>query len=83
MLADVDPARMAHYAAGANDTTRHMMASTLDLFQKHPDQLTYLMADFDGRIDVIDADGGSTANTWKLTWLEAPGAAQFPGWGRK
>ncbi len=38
-------------AAGANDTTRHMMASTLDLFQKHPDQLTYLMADFDGRID--------------------------------
>lgn len=38
-------------AAGANDTTRHMMASTLDLFQKHPDQLTYLMEDFDGRID--------------------------------
>ena len=38
-------------AAGANDTTRHMMASTLDLFQKHPDQLTYLMEDFDGRVD--------------------------------
>lgn len=38
-------------AAGANDTTRHAMASALDLFQHHPDQLTYLMEDFDGRVD--------------------------------
>ena len=38
-------------AAGANDTTRHAMASALDLFQQHPDQLAYLMADFDGRVD--------------------------------
>jgi len=38
-------------AAGANDTTRHAMASALDLFQRHPDQLTYLMADFDNRVD--------------------------------
>lgn len=38
-------------AAGANDTTRHAMASALDLFQQHPDQLSYLMADFDGRVD--------------------------------
>ncbi|MCX2932371.1 cytochrome P450 [Mycobacterium sp. CVI_P3] len=38
-------------AAGANDTTRHAMASALDLFQRHPDQLAYLMADFDGRVD--------------------------------
>lgn len=38
-------------AAGANDTTRHAMASALDLFQQHPDQLTYLMADFDARVD--------------------------------
>lgn len=38
-------------AAGANDTTRHMMASTLDLFQNHPDQLAYLMEDFDSRVD--------------------------------
>jgi cytochrome P450 len=27
------------------------MASALDLFQQHPDQLTYLMEDFDGRVD--------------------------------
>ena len=38
-------------AAGANDTTRHAMASALDLFQQHPDQLAYLMEDFDGRVD--------------------------------
>lgn len=38
-------------AAGANDTTRHAMASALDLFQQHPAQLTYLMEDFDGRVD--------------------------------
>lgn len=38
-------------AAGANDTTRHAMASALDLFQHHPDQLAYLMEDFDGRVD--------------------------------
>lgn len=38
-------------AAGANDTTRHAMASALDLFQKHPAQLTYLMEDFDNRVD--------------------------------
>lgn len=38
-------------AAGANDTTRHAMASALDLFQRHPDQLTYLMEDFDARVD--------------------------------
>ncbi|SPM34805.1 Cytochrome P450 [Mycobacterium rhizamassiliense] len=38
-------------AAGANDTTRHAMAHTLNLFQEHPDQLTYLMEDFDGRAD--------------------------------
>ncbi|WP_059021346.1 cytochrome P450 [Mycobacterium sp. M26] len=38
-------------AAGANDTTRHAMASALDLFQKHPQQLAYLMEDFDNRVD--------------------------------
>ncbi len=38
-------------AAGANDTTRHAMASALDLFQQHPAQLAYLMEDFDGRVD--------------------------------
>jgi cytochrome P450 len=38
-------------AAGANDTTRHAMASALDLFQQHPDQLAYLMEDFDARVD--------------------------------
>lgn len=38
-------------AAGANDTTRHAMASALDLFQHHPDQLSYLMEDFDARVD--------------------------------
>lgn len=38
-------------AAGANDTTRHAMASALDLFQKHPNQLAYLMEDFDNRVD--------------------------------
>jgi cytochrome P450 len=38
-------------AAGANDTTRHAMASALDLFQRNPAQLTYLMEDFEGRAD--------------------------------
>ncbi len=38
-------------AAGANDTTRHAMAHCLNLFQEHPDQLSYLMADFEGLAD--------------------------------
>jgi cytochrome P450 len=38
-------------AAGANDTTRHAMAHVLSLFQQHPDQLAYLMQDFDARVD--------------------------------
>ncbi|MBJ7337555.1 cytochrome P450 [Mycolicibacterium sp.] len=38
-------------AAGANDTTRHSMAHVLLLFQQHPDQLAYLMEDFEGRLE--------------------------------
>ena len=38
-------------AAGANDTTRHAMAHVVTLFQQNPDQLTYLMEDFDGRAE--------------------------------
>jgi len=38
-------------AAGANDTTRHAMAHVLSLFQQHPDQLAYLMGDFEARVD--------------------------------
>jgi len=38
-------------AAGANDTTRHMMAHVLTLFEQHPDQLACLMEDFEGRAD--------------------------------
>ena len=38
-------------AAGANDTTRHAMAHVLTLFQQHPDQLAYLMEDFEARVD--------------------------------
>ncbi|MDH6245073.1 cytochrome P450 [Mycobacterium sp. OTB74] len=36
-------------AGGANDTTRHAMAHIVTLFQDNPDQLAYLMDDFDGR----------------------------------
>ncbi|WP_043602684.1 MULTISPECIES: cytochrome P450 [Protofrankia] len=38
-------------AAAANDTTRHSMAHVLSLFQEYPDQLAYVMADFDRRAD--------------------------------
>ena len=38
-------------AAGANDTTRHAMAHVVTLFQRNPDQLAYLMEDFEGRAD--------------------------------
>lgn len=38
-------------AAGANDTTRHAMAHVLCLFQDNPDQLAYLMEDFEGRAE--------------------------------
>lgn len=38
-------------AAGANDTTRHSMAHVLNLFQHHPDQLAYLMEDFEARVE--------------------------------
>jgi cytochrome P450 len=38
-------------AAGANDTTRHSMAHVLLLFQQHPDQLAYLMEDFEARLE--------------------------------
>jgi cytochrome P450 len=38
-------------AAGANDTTRHAMAHVLSLFQQNPDQLAYLMGDFESRVD--------------------------------
>jgi cytochrome P450 len=38
-------------AAGANDTTRHSMAHVLTLFDQHPDQLAYLMEDFEARAD--------------------------------
>lgn len=37
--------------AAANDTTRHSMAHVLALFGDHPDQLDYVMEDFDNRID--------------------------------
>ena len=38
-------------AGAANDTTRHSFAHLLALFQQHPDQLAYVMADFDARAD--------------------------------
>jgi len=38
-------------AGAANDTTRHSFAHLLSLFQRHPDQLDYVMADFDARAD--------------------------------
>ncbi|PPJ25551.1 cytochrome P450 [Nocardia nova] len=38
-------------AGGANDTTRHSMAHVLALFDRHPDQLAYLLEDFDARAD--------------------------------
>jgi cytochrome P450 len=38
-------------AAGANDTTRHSMAHVLALFDENPDQLAYLMENFDARVD--------------------------------
>jgi len=38
-------------AGAANDTTRHSFAHLLSLFQQHPDQLAYVMADFDARAD--------------------------------
>ncbi|MGQ0623858.1 MAG: cytochrome P450 [Sporichthyaceae bacterium] len=37
--------------AAANDTTRHSMAHVLALFAEHPDQLEYVMDDFDRRGD--------------------------------
>ena len=40
-------------AGAANDTTRHSMGHVLALFQEHPDQLAWLMADFDGRINEV------------------------------
>ncbi|MBA3742846.1 cytochrome P450 [Sporichthya sp.] len=36
-------------AGAANDTTRHGMAQGLILFQQHPDQLAYVMEDFENR----------------------------------
>ncbi len=38
-------------AAGANDTTRHSMAHVLALFDQNPDQLAYVLEDFDARAD--------------------------------
>jgi len=38
-------------AGAANDTTRHSMAHVLALFEQHPDQLAYVMADFEARAD--------------------------------
>jgi cytochrome P450 len=38
-------------AGAANDTTRHSFSHLLALFQQHPDQLAYVMADFDARAD--------------------------------
>ncbi|WP_250281246.1 MULTISPECIES: cytochrome P450 [unclassified Frankia] len=38
-------------AAAANDTTRHSMAHVLALFQQYPEQLDYVLADFDRRAD--------------------------------
>jgi len=38
-------------SGAANDTTRHSFAHLLSLFQQHPDQLAYVMADFDARAD--------------------------------
>ncbi|OSC31748.1 linalool 8-monooxygenase [Mycobacterium vulneris] len=38
-------------AGGANDTTRHAMAHLALLFQHNPDQLAYLLEDFEGRAE--------------------------------
>ncbi|GAA5174356.1 cytochrome P450 [Pseudonocardia eucalypti] len=38
-------------AGAANDTTRHSMAHVLALFAQHPDQLAYVLEDFDARAD--------------------------------
>ncbi|HEX4247644.1 MAG TPA: cytochrome P450 [Pseudonocardia sp.] len=38
-------------AGAANDTTRHSAAHMMALFGEHPDQLAYVMEDFDNRAD--------------------------------
>jgi cytochrome P450 len=38
-------------AGAANDTTRHSAAHMMALFSEHPDELAYVMEDFDNRAD--------------------------------
>jgi cytochrome P450 len=51
LTADEAGVFFALLAAGANDTTRHAMAHVVTLFQNNPDQLAYLMEDFEGRAE--------------------------------
>ena len=51
LTADEAGVFFALLAAGANDTTRHAMAHVVTLFQRNPDQLAYLMEDFEGRAE--------------------------------